>query len=297
MRFAAFGLLWRCDGGSATWGEIALPSAQVPTACGEVVIEAGALRPSDTDWVPGLTRLDQRQALLNIPGIAQFFISCDVITVHRLAGADPRAVQAYLLGSALGAVLHKRGILPLHGSAVRQPDGTAAVFCGESGAGKSTTLTALGQRGIACVADDVSAIQFDDHGQAWVYPGLARAKLWGNALAQLQVQPVQQIVPDMDKYYVDLPVCEEPLRLASLYELVTEQGGMLRTETVTGMRRISTLLTHTYRPMFVSTLNLQATHMSHVTRLAPQLEMTRIVRPHGVPTLHDIVDLVMQGWA
>ena len=297
MQFAAFGLMWRCDGGRATWGEIALPSSDVPVGAGEVVIEAGSLRSSDADWLSGLSYPERGQAVFSVPGVAQFFIRQDAITVHKLEGADPQTVQAYLLGWAVGGVLHMGGILPLHGSAVRQPDGGAAVICGDSGAGKSTTLTALAQRGVPCVADDVSAIQFDQQGQAWVYPGLARAKLWGHALAQLGLPPVHQILPDMDKYYVDLPVCSEPLRLSSLYELVTQQGGTVRAESIAGTRRITTLLKHTYRPMFVSTLGLQADHMTRVNSLAPQLQMSRIVRPLNEPTLHDVVDLVMQGWA
>ncbi|MEG8053162.1 hypothetical protein QP185_07710 [Sphingomonas aerolata] len=52
----------------------------------------------------------------------------------------------YLLGTALGALLHQRALLPLHCNAIVH-DGKAFLFCGDSGAGKSTLAAVFEARG------------------------------------------------------------------------------------------------------------------------------------------------------
>jgi hypothetical protein len=264
-------------------------------SCPIVRLSEGTCLPGDTVLQPGLSCLADGGYVLGVPGIARYDIRPESVTVHSLEQADPQAVQLFLWGSAAGAVLHLHGMLPLHGSTVQLPNGTAAVFCGHSGAGKSTTVAALGRRGLSCLADDVSAIRLDESGQAWVYPGLPRTKLWGNALSLLDMAQGQQIREGVDKYYVDMPVCVEPLRLTRLYELDVKQGAGLTVLPIVGMGRVTTLLSQTYRPLFVDTLGLQAAHMARVARLAPQLKMVRISRPRNDITLHEIADLVMRA--
>ncbi|NEX18412.1 MAG: hypothetical protein C1943_17865 [Halochromatium sp.] len=97
------------------------------------------------------------------PGLYQFLIK-DVaryrvqdgreILVDPLPDADPGDVRLWLLGTALGALLHQRGLLPLHVSALALSGGAYA-FCGDSGAGKSTLAAALHRRGLALLTDDV----------------------------------------------------------------------------------------------------------------------------------------------
>ena len=297
MQFSSFGVVLSLKPTCACWAPTLSP-VKAGDSCGPLVhIVEGAELSAHAPLAPGLFATSQGAFVLGVPGVACFDITPEVITVHAMEGAAPDAVKLFLWGSAVGAVLHLRGILPLHGSAVRLPDGTAAVFCGHSGAGKSTTVAALGQRGLACVADDVSAIQFDAQGQAWAYPGLPRTKLWGHALAQLGMAQGQTIREGIDKYYVDLPLCNEPLRLSKLYELDVKQGGAVIVAPIQGMARVTALLTHTYRPRFVATLGKQAAHMARVARLAPQLKMARIMRPRGELTLPDIVEQVLKDCA
>jgi len=297
MQFSSFGLVWRLTATTARWVP-AMSSAQVGGAsCPVVHIVEGEELLAHTPIEAGLFAAVQDAFVLGVPGVARYDITPEVITVHAIKGGDPEAVKLFLWGSAVGAVLHLIGMWPLHGSTVRLPDGTAAMFCGHSGAGKSTTVAALGQGGLACVADDVSAIQFDAQGQAWVYPGLPRTKLWGHALAQLGLPQGQPIREGIDKYYVDLPLCNAPVRLSKLYELDVKQGGAIVESPIQGMARVTALLTHTYRPRFVATLGKQAAHMARAAHLARLLKMARITRPRGESTLPDIVEKVLKDCA
>lgn len=70
-------------------------------------------------------------------------------------------VAAYLLGPVLGCFLRGKGTTCLHASAISH-SGKAVLFVGDSGAGKSTTMAAMAQRGHAVLSDDIVAITESD---------------------------------------------------------------------------------------------------------------------------------------
>src|SRR6185312_6739454 len=79
------------------------------------------------------------------------------IIADLLPNADTGMVRTLLAGRLMGYLLRQRGYLALHASAV-EIDGKAALFLGESGAGKSTTAAAFYSRGHSVLADDVAAV-------------------------------------------------------------------------------------------------------------------------------------------
>lgn len=55
---------------------------------------------------------------LTVPEVARYEVrDGKSITILPIANADEDAVRLYFLGSLLGALLHQRGVLPLHGAA------------------------------------------------------------------------------------------------------------------------------------------------------------------------------------
>ena len=84
-----------------------------------------------------------RQFLLKISRVARYLVSDgNEIIVDPEPDADLSAIRLFLFGSAFGALLHQRGILPLHGSAIVTSRG-AVVFAGVSGSGKSALACAF----------------------------------------------------------------------------------------------------------------------------------------------------------
>ena len=80
-------------------------------------------------------QIGPRQFLLKVDKVARYLVSSgSEITVEPHPTADERDLRLYLLGSAIGAVLHQRGVWPLHGSAIASGRG-AALFVGEKGIG------------------------------------------------------------------------------------------------------------------------------------------------------------------
>ena len=96
--------------------ELALPEllAAPPDGQPEVTIRLGRLPAGG----PGLQATDHGM-LLTVDGIAQYAIADGAdITIDREPGVPDANVRLYLLGSAMGVLLHQRGLLPLHANAV-----------------------------------------------------------------------------------------------------------------------------------------------------------------------------------
>src|SRR5271165_534370 len=106
----------------------------------DVTIRAGSVSETlDQPYAVGvLYRAAPGRFLLSIPGIARYLaLDGRMIVIDRAAGADDADVRVFLLASVFGALLHQRGVLPLHGSAVAAGPG-AVLFLGASVSGKST---------------------------------------------------------------------------------------------------------------------------------------------------------------
>ncbi len=239
---------------------------------------------------------------LQVPGVADYSVAADRIAIKPKPDADDRSIRTFLFGSAIGALLHLRGMTVLHGSAVALPDGSAAVFCGHSTAGKSTLAAALGARKHPALADDITAVRFDAAGQAWCLPGLARTKLWRDALDTLglaqHASAATRVMPDLDKHSLSLVTGTQPLPLRRFYELqARDEGGPLTCSAVTGIDKVTLLLAHVYRPAYVHAMGLQPALLRNAAALARQLGIHRIVRPRHEPTLPAIVAWLEAQWA
>jgi hypothetical protein len=102
------------------------------------------------------------------------------IIVNSQTGIDETFLRALILGPAMGILLHQRGRLVLHASAVHINDGAVA-FMGHNGAGKSTTTFSFMNNGHPLISDDILSIDFRN-GLPVVHPGSPRIKLWPESL-------------------------------------------------------------------------------------------------------------------
>ena len=185
------------------------------------------------------------------------------VAAYRIDGAgrevvidpamDPAApdIRVFLLGTVLGLLCFKRGLLPLHASCVRL-GGRAVAFCGSSGAGKSTLAGALLRRGHALLADDVTVIDPAAPGGPVVWPAVPLLKLGPEVGRRLgfAVEGLERPWRDVEKCH--LPVASafvsESLPLAAVYHLETVNDARREgIEPLGGMSAITKLHRTTYR--------------------------------------------------
>jgi hypothetical protein len=195
--------------------------------------------------------------VLAVDDVAQFHVSGGShIQVVPQPGVPDRDVRLFLLGSAMGMLLHQRGLLPLHANAV-EIDGKAVAFMGPSGAGKSTLAVWFHDRGYRIIADDVCVIRFDDDGQPWAEPGLPRLRLWKDALEgsgrdHSRLERSRAAAGNLEKY--DLPIglepIAEPIPVGAAYLLTA--GDRLAISPLAGVEAADAIFANTYRGRFVT---------------------------------------------
>lgn len=229
-----------------------------------------------------------------VTGVARYLIIDQrQMLVEAEPGASADDVRIFLLGSALGALLHEWHILTLHASAIQTPAG-AVLFGGACAAGKSTLLGAFVQRGYPMLADDKSGIFVDADGVARVLPGFPRIRLTPRALAKLRLSTRgERIRPAIAKYM--LPVdrfCAEAVPIRAVYLLEPHNRDDIRIESPAGMARFELLRSAIYRPRFLRAApHRQATFVA-LKAAFTQARVARIQRPQTPFMLDELVDRI-----
>jgi hypothetical protein len=222
------------------------------------------------------------------------------IVVNPLPDVPAENVRLFLLGSAFGAILYQRGILPIHGSALVY-GGQTLILTGVTGAGKSTMAAALVRKGCKLLTDDVAAVTFDSVGMPWVQPAYPQQKLWRDSAAAMDLATgrLLRVMADQAKYAI--PVVElyhaEPAILTTVFHLIKPVGNeaaMLCLEPVRGVAKLPLILQNVYRPRFVKGLGIQGEHLQRCFRLAEKVKTARVHRTRDLGELEKLTELVLQ---
>jgi len=240
-----------------------------------------------------------QEFLLQVDKIARYLVQNGrLITIDIFQNADLSEVRLFLLGSAFGALIHQRGLLPFHGSSVKV-DNSAIILSGLSGAGKSTIAAALNQKGFPLLSDDVSVISFTNDGEPIVYPGYPQMKLWSDSIIKLGHNPTQysRIRQQLEKHSIPLTTCywDKPLPLSRIFIINSSNLGELNVESVKGVEKFSLLKTHTYRFNFVVGQEMNSLHFKSFDQLSKKVEVYKLNRPSGKFLFDELINLILHG--
>ncbi len=242
------------------------------------------------DAQPGL-HADEDGLVLTVPEVARYRIrEGREIIVELVPDVPARNVRLFLLGSAFGALLHQRGLLPLHANAI-EIDGKAYAFMGQSGAGKSTLAAWFHDKGYPVIADDVCVVAFDQHGRAWACPGLPRLRLWDETLQARGLEPSAYPLSyegnsELRKYDVSLDaVAQERVELAGVFLL--EEGDAFAATPLTGVKAADAIFANTYRGRYLAQVNGHERHWSDCMALLRSASIYRLERAWGLDRLDE----------
>jgi hypothetical protein len=263
----------------------------------DVTIELGSV-PTPDNAGPGINAANGALVLV-IPDIGRFSISGgNSIIIDAEPGTPERNIRLYLLGSAFGALLHQRGLLPLHANAL-DVGGKAVAFMGASGAGKSTLAAWLHKHGHRMIADDVCVVGFDDSGLPYASPGLPRLRLWAEALELMGREReglARSYVGDEEYDKFDLPIGPESAAfgetpLAAVY--VLERGQEFSIEPLAGVDAAEAVFAHTYRGAYIHSVSGQRGHWAACIRLIRSIDVFRVKRVWGLEDIDRQVELIL----
>jgi hypothetical protein len=296
--------------------------ANPTSVCADVIITIGGATPPD--WVskaqhvsPSLTRSRSPQSdnpawsVVSRSGGStyelEFADSTQFVVARagdRLWGKSPdwmtlEDFAVYVRGPALGLILQCRGITALHASSVVIA-GHAVVMCGERESGKSTTAAALSRRGIAVLAEDISALA-EQNDAIFVEPGYPRVCLWPDAVENLFGKPdaIPKLTPTWEKRFLPLDgtLAEfDPQRraLGTIY-LLAPRDSTANSPRIEELRRRDALLALVQNTYMNKVLDREkrGAEFDMLSKIVTQIPVRKIV-PHVDPArLGKLCDLIV----
>ncbi len=268
----------------------------------DVVIRAGSVPEplSDSRSSGILYQASPGEFRLALDGIATFWVRDGrEIVVDRDSDSEADSVRVFLLGSAFGALLHQRGLLPLHASAIRV-QGNIVAFAGASGIGKSTLAAAFSRDGHPVVADDVLVVSTDAARRAVGWAAYPQLKLWADVVQRIHpgssgFRKVRRSVQRFAVPVVGSDV-EAPLPLTRLYVVCLSDDDRFSLEPLTGSAKLQALLENTYRVQYLEGLGRQPDHFRLCAQLGRSISVRRLSRPRKTFDLQRLQQLIEEDW-
>ena len=284
--------------------DIALPGliASAPDAYPDVLVRRAEV-PAELEDAPQIGPIWQftdDRFLMRIPGVARFLLTGGrEIAFETEEGTSIEDVAIFLIGTVFGILLHQRGQIVLHASAVRVGD-HAMLFCGASGTGKSTMAAALGREGFPMLTDDLCAVEIAE-GLPMVHPDGRQLKLWAHSIAQLDLAARRgaAVRGRLEKFYVDPETAQHaPLPLAGVYMLREE-----RPPHEFGIAQLNLadapllLRRNAYRPLLVQRMGQKADYFRAAARINAAGGVHWLTRPLRFEALPRVIEALRSHWA
>lgn len=214
------------------------------------------------------------------------------ITVEKQDSATEEELRLFLLGSAMGALIHQRQLLPMHGSTIVS-EGRAYVICGPSGAGKSTLAAVLQKGGYQVLSDDITAIEILN-GTALAHPGIPHLKLWEDVLKKMEEDPVEfkRVRPALNKYRKPVSHYKtgKPVEIKKIILLQTVNRDVFNFNEISGAEKFNIIRNNTFRPHFISALKTTENHFKLASQLASQIQLITLERPNSPLLIEELAD-------
>jgi hypothetical protein len=238
-------------------------------------------------------RANDSEVLLSYANIASFHIIKDnQIIVDPVPGIDERHIRPWLLSHVLGILLHQRGLLVLHGSAVAS-NGKAIVFIGPSGSGKSTAAASLKKKGYLMLADDIVAIDMIG-GKPFVFPGFPLLKLLPDIARSLELNLIstQYSSPNDGKIitHFESDFVSDPIPLKRIY--LIEKGDAIKICLLGAQDSTIGLVRNSYSLVSLKARVNLSSHFVKCTKVAGYIPISRLIRSSDPKNLADFAQAI-----
>jgi hypothetical protein len=276
--------------------EFMLPELQPGNGSHDVEIRRGWLRSagrSHTGTGPTV-QVAPDDAWLYWPQVGAFHVADGKrITVEPVAEVTEEGIRLLLLGSVMGVLLHQRGRLLLHGSAV-EINGGVALFLGHSGWGKSTMAAAFHKCGYRVVTDDIAAIDTTTN-EMQIVPGFPQLKLRSDSALALGHDPEQlaALHHRIDKRGLRCAqqFAQESLPVKRIYVLA--QGSTPSVELLPAADGLIELVRHSYAAGILKSTQCEPEHMLRCARIVARYGVRRLRKGESLDDLPQVLDAVV----
>lgn len=233
---------------------------------------------------------------INIQNIIQFkIINGKYIEFYAPQNIHHQTIQLYLLGSAIGALLHQTGRLPFHGSIINI-NNIGVLISGESGAGKSTLAAKLMQLQYKILTDDVAALTANSN-NVIVYPSYAYSKLWNNSIEMLNINlnNSSELIAEPGKFNIPafLNFYSNPIDLKYIFILNATNNKILHVSELKGIEKFNKIKECIYRISFLNQIANTKHIFDVVSTIAKLTKVYTINRPIAENSVNKIAEIVL----
>lgn len=217
------------------------------------------------------------------------------ITLERNPEAEDERLAVHFMASVLAVLLQQRGLLVLHANSALTPYGAVAVS-GLSGAGKTSTIAGLLERGCTLLADDITVLRQQGTEPVEVIPGSPHLHLCEDAAAQFGYDIAELPRYPWRRMKASVPVpgvmAGHAAPLKTIYLLSTSSGADLQVSALSGMGKFAALRDCLYGPLIPEDqLGMFALH----TTVLETVDIVRIVRPENRWSVDEVVEVILNG--
>ena len=285
--------------------DVTLPELE-PTApaAADVLINVGPIDlPKPSSELGSDFRFEADRQYLAWQAVGAFLISdASRIDVEPAPGVDDALIAFPLLGPVMALLLHQRGLLILHASAIAV-GGKSVIFMGDKGAGKSTTAGAMIRAGHELLTDDVVALDMTRSDEAMIVPGFPQLKLAADAASAITLDDVEvrpQVHPAIDKAQHRLLGSFSHDRVPATRIYILERGERAAISPLPAIAALPAIIKFSYvtrfgRPALVG--DAAALHLGHCAGLANHVGVCRLEVPTGLDRIGEAVDLIEEDVA
>jgi hypothetical protein len=277
--YAAFGLTFD--------SEIELPELPLTSGVADVSIRRGRISRTECRITPDeeYVRNDESGSFRIVRGRE--------ILVDDYSVVAAEAMRVLLLGRVMAFLLRQRGWLPLHASGVNI-EGSAVLFLGAAGTGKSTTAAAFHSQGHALITDDVAPVRTVD-GTCVVQPGPSRLRLLDNSRPLLEGRNFKGSM-QWDKYSYEVgesrsDSASRPV-LKNIYWLESTPGPC-RIEPLPAAAAAAILFRHSFLKHRRSPPDVLSEQLKKCAAVADLVRVCRLFRPQSLGSLPELIGAVL----
>lgn len=250
---------------------------------------------------------DADETYIGIESVGKFLLKGSKEVVCQMSPLFPDGLAGFaLLGPIMATIMHLRGNLILHGSAL-EVGGKAVVFLGDKGAGKSTMAGAMATAGHALITDDVIAVGVDGAHAPTVVSAYPTIKLSDAAIESFgaegfELLPLDADIPSKQRARVSAAPQRERTPIGRIYILSRGAADApASVETLPLDKALPQLFAHSYMARYGADPfkhdNGMARHMRQCAALMDKAPVKLLTVPGALGRLGEAVAIVAEDSA
>ena len=214
-----------------------------------------------------------------------FYVRDGKIVVFNIGNATTLSIRqlTLFLYHIIPTILHHRKCFLLHGSAIAF-NGRGYIFMGNSGVGKSTTVSSIINTRYKFLTDDICLIKYHDE-KPYIHTSSPFMKLTDTIFEQLTLfedyfKPYTRLDKEKKQLCKIQQTClqQKPVPLENIVEIVVDDQSSQKFERVNGFKKIEILTRNPARPLGLQIYQLKPQFYKNCFFLSSKVTISKINR-------------------